>query len=123
MHIINRTPFTPFVFEFQDQDKDDHFIVISRGTFRIQQGKPLIPCEDQLPIVTADEYVGKPLKTPMIRESDMCPVKLNTDIFVIGDAIAPGDGASSWDVAIQMGSQRSELRVYGPRSWLSLIHI
>ena len=117
MEIVNKTPFQPFVFEFQDQDKDDHFIVIVRGTFKIENGSPLVPCQEQSPIVTADEYQGEPLKSPLQRESDLCPVKLNTDVFVIGDAVAPGQGAKSWTTAVQIDGRRTELKIFGPRNW------
>ena len=117
MDILNQTPFSPFVYEFSDQDGDDHFIVIIRGTFRVKHGKALIPVQQQAPVVIADEYESEPLTSPLLRESDLCPVKLNTDIFVHGDAVAPGGSAKTWRVAVQTEKTRSELNVYCPRNW------
>ena len=118
MELINRTPFAPFVFESRDWDGDDHFVLVLRGTFRIEPGRRLIPEVEQDPVVVADEYYGEPVVSSLRRANDLAPVKPRGELFVTGTARPPGgQPAKRWPVRVQCGSIDKTLRVTGPREW------
>lgn len=118
MEIINRTPFVPLLFQSQDVDGDDFHVFVLKGTFRLIPGWPLRPVPRQEPLIMADQYIDDPLCSSVRVESDIVPLKQNSEITVESTAYAPGGiPASSWLVEVSVGKIKKTLRVTGPRFW------
>ena len=114
----NFTPFPPLQFESRDEKRRDFGVVVLRGTFRIEPGKPLRLEQAQEPLVMADEYHGEPGRSSLKRESNLAPYKPRTDVHVTADAYAPtGRPAPLWLVSVEVGEIKKELLVTGDRAW------
>lgn len=122
MIIRNRTPFAPFYFESEDRDREMFATFLLKGTFDIVDGKPLRPSPDQEGLTMGDEHHEKRIEASIRFESDLCPTKVNTDVLLLADAVAPRRHPStSWEVSIRISGREGEthkrLRVTGPRWW------
>lgn len=121
MIIRNYTPFVPFYWESEDRDRDLFATFLLKATFRIEQGR-LVPEQVQQPVTLGDEHYDEPTNSSVRLESDLCPLKSGTDMFVVGHAIAPNlQPARHWEVSFQIsgdwGKHQKTLRVTGPREW------
>ena len=121
MIIRNYTPFVPFYWESEDHDRDLFATFMLKATFRIEQGR-LVPEQVQQPITLGDEHYIEPSNSSVRLESDLCPLKSGTDMFVVGHAITPNSQPmSQWEVSFHIsgawGNHRKTLRVTGPREW------
>ncbi|MCA9192400.1 MAG: DUF2169 domain-containing protein [Planctomycetales bacterium] len=120
MDLINRTPFSPFVFEALDIEGDRSTVIALRGTFRIQSQSVLIPIANQRPCIIADRYSDKPGCSVLISESDLVPIKHKIDVFINGNAVASaGVAKQQWECGLSIGGNtRLSLSVTGPRQWV-----
>lgn len=114
----NRTPFSPMVFETLDLDDDPFQVIVLRGTFSIENAKPLKPIQKQRPVRLAPEYFGSANESSLRADDDLAPYKANADIVV--DAVAHSPGGvrlQKWQVEVHVGALSKILRVHGPRWW------
>lgn len=119
MILRNYTPFSPIFFESRDVQGRDFGVLALRGTFDIVPGGALRPSPKQPPIVEADVWHGEPNASSLRMESDLAPFKPRTDICFDAVAHAPGGRPlPDWNVRVQVGAVRKELRVTGPRAWV-----
>ncbi|MCC9602681.1 DUF2169 domain-containing protein [Stieleria sp. JC731] len=92
--------------------------VITKQTYAIGNDGILERCDDDAPIREVDEYYGEgdPETCSVKFESDLAPFKTVTDLVVVGSAHAPDDKPlRQLDVAVDVGSKRKMIRVYGDR--------
>ena len=114
----NFTPFSPLYFESRDEKQNDFGVVVLRGTFKIEDGKPLRMQQDQEPILFKDEYFGDPQESSLKFDTSMAPFKPKTDILVNANAYSPSwKPEKYWDVLVRFGSRAKQLTVTGARQW------
>jgi hypothetical protein len=105
------------MFAWQDPDGAAHLTVVVKQTFRITSSG-LVPADDPLPILLADERQGDdPLAPPRV-ESDCVPFKPRADVVLIGQAHAPGGRPVEQVLAgFRVGALRRAILVVGDRRW------
>ncbi|CDZ34651.1 Hypothetical protein NGAL_HAMBI1145_24410 [Neorhizobium galegae bv. officinalis] len=114
----NFTPFAAMGFAQLHRDGPMMACITVRATFEIRANGKLSVAERQ-ELVLADQYAGDPLRTSMVKSSDLAPFKPATDVTLVGNAYAPNGRASpGWLVSLAVGDQVLKLRVSGPRQWL-----
>ncbi|HGL6358877.1 TPA: DUF2169 domain-containing protein [Citrobacter amalonaticus] len=94
MEFRNLTPFSVMQYKMDDKHNERHCVVAMKTGFRLIQD-----AEDQwqaqlmenpvLPLCVEDEYAGEINKSPVLRESDLAPLKPACDIIVNGTAYTP----------------------------------
>ena len=113
MEIVNDTPFLLTRAVHLDKNAAEILVVVLKATYAISEGGELSVAEEQAPVAPVDEFYGDPESSSIRQESELGPVKLGTDVFLRGSAVAPRSGTTEVDVALQVG----------PVQELSLIHI
>lgn len=111
---------TPFHFEhliMQDENLRPLFVGVLKATFRIHPTGQITPLKEQPGLNLEGEFFGDPETTGYKYEPECAPVKLNTDIVLIGKAIPPQPDMNSFDCGIQVGHYAKILRVFGKRQW------
>ncbi len=122
MKVINRTPFTPLVFVAQDEDGDDFYSILAKGSLRITPTGRLASTGESSELFVADQYHGQPASSSVRFESDVVPFKLCTDIVVHADAIPPqGRPQRRWVASVRVGTLHKAIHVTGPRYWESTL--
>ena len=115
----NYTPFSPLHFESRDENQNDFGVVVLRGTFEMEGGRPLRMVEGQEPILFKDEYWGDPQSSSLKFDSCMAPFKPKTDVLVNAIAYSPTYlPEKMWDVSVRFGTRQKKLTVTGPRRWV-----
>lgn len=111
---------TPFNFEYlvtTDEKFNPLLVGIVKAAFRINPNGRLTPLKEQLPLKFGGEFFGKPEASAYKYEPECTPLKLNTDIVLIGTAIPPQVDLPFFDCGIQVANNSSILRVFGKRQW------
>lgn len=117
LEVRNRTAFAAALAPATDKDGSDWAVVVVKGTFGgIDAGK-LAVADEQVPVFQADECHGEPGKSSIKYALDVCLRKPGTDVALVGQAYAPGSGATEVDVGLKVGPLRSIVRVLGDRVW------
>lgn len=127
MEFRNLTPFSVMQYAMDDKHNERHCVVAMKTGFRLiqdAQGQ----WQTQLmenpvpPLCLEDEYAGEINLSPVLRESDLAPLKPACDIIVNGTAYTPGGVAvPSMTAGLQVRSSTGEvltdkkLRITGPR--------
>ena len=94
-------------------------VVVIKGTFSIPHdgGEPEL-MEEQVPLVDADVYTGKPGYSAPLYEVDYAPYKARCDVLLNGSAYAPGGRPSKKvPVRLRVGGMMKEFEVIGDRIW------
>jgi hypothetical protein len=118
MEIVNHTPLRHFAFESRTPDDEAHAVVVVRGTFAIDDGRPLRPLPRQEPVRLVSEHRGSPASSSLRADTDLAPFKPRADIHIDAVARAPGGRpAPSWAVRIRVGNRTKDLMVRGPYEW------
>ncbi len=116
LQLDNRTPFEAMLALFPDESGVDSVSPILKATFDISG--ELRVADDQLPLITADEYLGEPGESSIVRASEYCSFKPATDVLLIGHAYAPaGRSATELDVGLLVDGNGMTIRVFGDREW------
>ncbi|WP_064684015.1 DUF2169 family type VI secretion system accessory protein [Rhizobium bangladeshense] len=122
MELINRLPFPAMAFRQFDANGDLDCVVSVRGTFEHVQNDRLRLRREQEYFQWEDAYDGDPHASPLLRQTDLTPEKVGTDITFLGNAYAPGSTpASSWQVGLRVGQLSKRLEVHGARFWRPVI--
>ena len=104
-------------FPAKDFAGKDRAVVVAKGTWQLDNNL-LSPVDDPVPVLYVDEFEDpdKPMRSPVVFESDTAFQKNGTDIIVRGTAYAPGNKAiPSFNVKLQVGSFVRNLLIRGPR--------
>lgn len=90
--------------------------VLLKRSYSIVAGAVCQRAEEDQPLLGGDLHWDSPMNSSVRLESDFVPLKLRTDVVLIGKAHAPGgQPAAQWSVGLQVGSRRKILRVTGDR--------
>jgi hypothetical protein len=113
----NETPFVGQELYLADQEGRDLLVVVIKATYLLpRRGRPL-PAEEQIPLDLAGTYHGEPGKSSLRFEPEVAPVKLGTDVALVGHAWAGGGPQRAVDVGLTVGGLSKFARVYGDRFW------
>ena len=114
----NNTPFEAEWMAAIDKDGRRRFVVVVKATFDIQPDGTTVKAEEPLPINPAPEYWGEPGASSLKVDADLVPPKPGTDLYVVGNAIAP-EGKPITDMTVSLKSPKGikSLRVVGDRTW------
>jgi hypothetical protein len=117
LQIRNKTPFTPGLFLFPDEQGVDTLYTLVKATFDVRAGQVTV-AERQRPLVVKDEYWGEPGSSSIKYASEAHLLKPGTDVLLVGEAHAPhGRAVDTCLVSVQVGPLRQVLQVFGNRQW------
>jgi hypothetical protein len=118
LQVENKTPFVASLSLFPDEAGIDTVYPILKATFLIGDGVRL--ADDQLPLISADEYSGEPGQSGILHGAEFTAAKPATDVLMIGHAYAPSEcPAARVDVSLRVNGQGKTVRVFGDREWKS----
>ncbi len=117
LEIRNSTPFPSAIFPWLDADGVEHAAVVVKATYRIVAGSGPVVAERQAPVLCANEHLGDPAESSILRASDAGPPKPGTDVALVGNAYPPSGRALEMDVALSVGALRKVVHVVGERRW------
>jgi hypothetical protein len=101
-----------------DKDGRDHCVAVVKGTFEVGRDGEVKPADKQEPLVFTDVHHGDPATTSIKYECEFALFKPRADVIVNGQAVAPGGKpVKELMVALEIGSNRKEIRVIGDRCW------
>ncbi|WP_318378508.1 DUF2169 domain-containing protein [Enterobacter sp.] len=98
MEFRNLTPFSVMQYVMDDKHNERHCVVAMKTGFRLIQDDegrwyPRLMENPALPLCLEDEYAGKINHSPVLRESDLAPLKPACDVIINGTAYTPGGAA------------------------------
>lgn len=115
--LINTTPFAAEQLLLTDENGRDILVLIVKATYQINGTAGLARAEEQMPVNPSGEYYGEPGKSSFKYEPEVAPVKVATDIALIGHAYPEKLGARQVDVTLRVGPLQKRVRVFGDRFW------
>ncbi len=114
----HQTPFVAGSTVLPDRDGAEQLIVLFKATFDLGEGAAPAVSPEQDPIVAADRHRGDAATTSIAAPAEhAAPLPLGTDVFLVGEAVAPAPGTRELAVSFRVGSVRKEARVFGARAW------
>lgn len=119
LEIRNDTPFSVALAPGLDKWCNDYAVVVIKGSFDIAPDQSaLILANEQLPVLFADQFNGKPGASSILYESDCALLKPATDVVVLGHARAlDATPVTALNVNIRVGNIAITRRVFGDRFW------
>lgn len=95
MEFRNLTPFSVMSYAMDDKHNVRHRVVAMKTGFRLIQDEnglwqAQLMENPPLPLCAEDEYFGEMNTSPVVRESDLAPLKPACDIIINGTAYTPG---------------------------------
>ncbi len=98
MEFRNLTPFSVMQYAMDDKHNERHCVVAMKTGFRLKQDEngqwqAQLMENPPLPLCVEDEYAGEMNTSPVLRESDLAPLKPACDIIINGTAYTPGGAA------------------------------
>lgn len=116
--IENRTPFAVEQGWIRNRDGAEVWLVVVKATFDVASDGKVDVAALQPPPLRVPEYNGEPGQSSVRHESDFVLTKRTTDVWVHGEAHAPGgEPLRSLDVGFRVGAVRKLVRVFGERVW------
>ncbi|TBM20451.1 DUF2169 domain-containing protein [Hafnia paralvei] len=127
MEFRNLTPFSVMEYAMDDKHNERHRVVAMKTGFRLLQDddgqwQTQLMENPSLPLCIEDEFAGEMNRSPVLRESDLAPLKPACDVIVRGTAYTPGGVAAPEMIAgVLMRSPSGEvlldkvLRITGKR--------
>ncbi len=118
MEFKNATPFIAQELYLADQDGRDVVSIVVKATYRIDQRGELALAEKQAPLDVAGTHNGKPGESSIRFEPEVAPLKLATDVVLVGHAWPERPHARMVNVGFQCGPVQKVIRVFGDRRWV-----
>jgi hypothetical protein len=122
MQLVNKTPMVAaFTLAFEP-DGRELLVVAIKGTYAFpdHDDAELELCDQQIPLVAADEFTGEPGVSAPRCETDFAPRKPRCDVLLNGSAYAPdGRPTDRVTVGMRVGNLIKSFDVVGSRVWLS----
>ena len=118
MELKNKTPFVAQELYLADEEGRDVVTIVVKATYRIDVGGEVVLAEEQAPVEVAGTYHGEPGESSPRFEPEVAPLKLATDVVLLGHACSDRAGARSVNVGLQCGPIQKVIRVFGERRWL-----
>jgi hypothetical protein len=114
----NHTPFAAERTIVVDENGARHWVVVVKGTFDIRRDGSVARSEEQVEPKVAPEYNGEDGQSSLRYEQDLIAAKPRTDIYVNGQAHAPGGRLTTKvTVGLQTPLGNKALVVHGDRVW------
>ena len=120
MEIVNATKLIAGYTMGMDPSGRESIVVVVKGTFQIPAVADIEPrvADEQVPLVLADEFTGKPGFSATVCECDYAPGKPLCDVLLNGSAYAPNARpAERVTVEFSFAGRSKRLDVYGDRVW------
>jgi hypothetical protein len=121
-NLENLTPFAAISLPSMAPDGTDLLLVVVSGRFELppagrSRAEPPRPSEDQREVRLADTYNGPPDASSLRYEGQSAPLRLATDVLLVGQAWAPrGVAAKRVDVTLAVASHFTKsVAVFGER--------
>jgi hypothetical protein len=121
MQLMNVTPFAAAVVSGVDATGAETATLVVKGTFDLSGAEAPTVCEEQDPIVWADEYSGEPGASSVSYEADVALFKPAADAVLLADAWPRSASDRSVDVSFEVGRASKRVRVWGDRRWRSAL--
>lgn len=124
--IDNDTPLIVEPLFLEDESGRPTLTVVVKATFDIDIGAHgLALAAVQRPLAAAGEFWADPAQpNPDLAsyrfEPEVTPIKLATDVAVVGNAHAQKPRTTEMNVAVRVGPVQKGLRVFGERKWYAL---
>jgi hypothetical protein len=127
-NLENLTPYAATSLPSMAPDGTDLLLVVVSGRFDLPPaGRPRLgppkPSAEQKPVLLHDEYNGEPDASSLRREGHSAPLRLATDVTMVGQAWAPkGAATKRVDVALVIPQRVSKtIAVFGERVYTQSI--
>lgn len=119
MELINATRMVAGYTMGMEPSGRELLVVVVKGTFRLpKSGEDVQLHDEQLPLVMADTFTGKPGFSAPVYEVDFAPRKHRCDVLLLGSAYAPGGRPTSYvPVGLRIGNWQKTFAVVGKRHW------
>jgi hypothetical protein len=113
----NETPFAAQEIILADEEGRDVLVVVVKATYHLpRRGRPLLS-EEQTPVDLTGTYHGEPGESSYRFEPEVAPLKLATDVVLVGHAHAGRRPLPQLDVGLCVGAVTKVVRVFGDRWW------
>src|SRR5262245_48566872 len=114
----NQTPFEADRTWIRDKNGAHHWIVVVKATYDVLPSGALELSKEPLKPLQIPKYIGADGQSSLRYEADLVAMKPATDVYLNAVAYAPnGRAASRVDVAFRVGGLRTQLIVFGERTW------
>lgn len=101
-----------------DKHGVEHLVAVAKATYHVEPDGTCSLAEAQAPLISEDQFYGEPGLSSVRYETDFSSRKSKTDLILIGHACATqGRETDVVDVAVQVGTVRKVVRVFGDRTW------
>ena len=121
LDFVNLTPFAAERLFLLDEAGREIIVLVIKATYRIKADLQLEIGEEQIPLNLAGEYYGEPGKSSFKYEPEVAPLKVATDVTLIGHAYANRSGTTQVDVILKLGLLQKTVRVFGDRYWTRIM--
>jgi hypothetical protein len=121
---VNLTPFAAQPLLLADEQGAELFTFVVKATFALQPGPDTtlaLIAGEQMPVCVAPVHYGEPATSSVKFESETAPVKLGTDVVLIGHARPQYGRGTLVDVYLSVGPARVVVRVFGNRVWTTAL--
>ena len=106
--LVNDTPYLAGRAFSRDRDGAEVWLVVVKATFSITHQGDTALAKEQVPIVQAPEYFGKPGQSSLRYDSDLVLTKEATDVLLHARACAPsGRKIAELDVGLRVAERPS----------------
>jgi hypothetical protein len=119
MELINNTRMVAGYTMGLEPSGRELLVVVIKGTFVLPKaGEEVRLHEEQLPLIMADTFTGKPGFSAPVYEVDFAPRKPFCDVLLLGSAHAPGGReVTRMRVGLRVGQVTKTCEVVGDRVW------
>lgn len=116
----NRTAFFADALHLVDECFRPLLTVVVKGSFEILAHGTLALRAEQRPLEIAGRFQDPdhPAQSSYRYEPEVAPLKLATDVVLLGHAYAPTTRTTQMDVGVRVGPLLRSLRVFGDRVWI-----
>jgi hypothetical protein len=115
---VHDTPFVATGTVLPDREGREELIVLFKATYDVSRRGHVVPAEEQDAILHADQHHGNATSSSIAWAAEATPaLPSGTDVFLIGDAVAPTSGTKELEVSFRVGSVHKRARVLGTRAW------
>ncbi len=116
--LANTTPYAAGRIWGRDKEGVHEWIVVVKGTFRIDDGGAVELAKEQPEPLFLPEYHGEPGASSLRYDGDLVGPKLTTDVVVNGTAYAPnGRRTTEFIASLRVGDVHKRIKVVGNRTW------
>jgi hypothetical protein len=119
--VHNESPFAAQELLLADEDGRDLLSVVVKATYAVSARGDLSLLETQPAIEIAGRYNGKPGTSSARLEPETAPMKLGTDVVLVGHAYPERIGDREVEAGFRVGPVQKRMRVFGDRCWTSIM--